>query len=399
MRSLLRSRTRGSIGYQAAAWLVAGWMALGNVGQAEAASPVNDAIRVPCVLGHCDPGLALHFIGEYDFPWDYRYQGILLGGLSGIDYDSRNGRYVAISDDRSEVAPSRFYQLAIDVADNQLKHVAVTGVTPFRNPAGKTYPRQRVDPESIRVGPNDQVYWGSEGHPELGTPAEITVSQPNGDYVRNFTIPAAFAPHRDGSSGVRSNLSFEGISFAPNGDLFVSTEGTLQQDGPNQSIDHGALLRFLRFDSSTGKAKAQYAYPVEPIPVASDKGAASEDSGVSEIFAVDNDHLLVVERSYAHGYGNTVRVYAATTRGATDIAPIFSLQQNKQRIVPMRKQLILDLGAQGIRPDNIEGVTLGRSREGKPLLIFIADDNFNPHQKTQILVFGIDHWPWAGGQE
>lgn len=40
--------------------------------------------------------------------------------------------------------------------------------------------------------------------------------------------------------------------------------------------------------------------------------------------------------------------------------------------------------------DNIEGVTFGPpSRNGKRILFFVSDNNFNPFEKTLILLFEI----------
>jgi hypothetical protein len=45
----------------------------------------------------------------------------------------------------------------------------------------------------------------------------------------------------------------------------------------------------------------------------------------------------------------------------------------------------------GIYIDNIEGVTFGPTlANGKKSLIFIADNNFNPLEQTQFLLFEIE---------
>ena len=51
----------------------------------------------------------LKFLAEYDVPHNMKFMGTTIGGLSGIDYDSEKNLYYAISDDRSDLAPARFY--------------------------------------------------------------------------------------------------------------------------------------------------------------------------------------------------------------------------------------------------------------------------------------------------
>jgi hypothetical protein len=49
---------------------------------------------------------SLRFIGEQRLPWRQPFQGTVVGGLSGIDYDAANDEWVMISDDRSQINPA-----------------------------------------------------------------------------------------------------------------------------------------------------------------------------------------------------------------------------------------------------------------------------------------------------
>src|SRR4051812_14213877 len=60
---------------------------------------------------------ALKFIGEYDIPYNLKYNNTIVGGLSGIDYDAKNNRYFMISDDRSDKNPARFYTATISFTE------------------------------------------------------------------------------------------------------------------------------------------------------------------------------------------------------------------------------------------------------------------------------------------
>ncbi|MGJ8522897.1 hypothetical protein R84981_001588 [Carnimonas sp. R-84981] len=384
------SRLLGIVAGCGAAVLLAGGAA-----QAKPA-PSAAEIRVPCVLDNCSNGIAMRLIGEHVIATDSTVDGTPVGGLSGIDYDPRNNRYAAISDDRSAKAPARFYWLSIDADRHRLHSVKVEQVQRLKDANGNHYAEGAVDPESIRVGQDDNLYWTSEGNSDNTVAPSVNVSRPDGQWLRRFQVPAAFTPDANHQHGIRANLSFEGLTFTPSGDALVSTEGPLYQDGALQTLRHGALVRFVRFDPRTGAAKAQYAYPVDPVAVASQLPNGAEDNGVSEIMALDDHRLLVIERGWSAGYGNTVKVYVADTERASDVSPLDSLQERDDSLVPMRKQLLLDMRTQGIIPDNIEGVTLGKGRDGTPLLVFIADNNFNAEQKNQLLIFALDRWPSAG---
>ncbi len=54
-------------------------------------------------------------VGEFVLPIGLKLNGIEFGGISGLDYDPAQNVYYAISDDRSEKAPARFYKLKLDI--------------------------------------------------------------------------------------------------------------------------------------------------------------------------------------------------------------------------------------------------------------------------------------------
>ena len=68
----------------------------------------------------------IEFIGEETFPTGYLFDGVEVGGLSGITWDSGAGVYYTLSDDRSQIAPARFYTMTIDVSDGSLDAGDVT---------------------------------------------------------------------------------------------------------------------------------------------------------------------------------------------------------------------------------------------------------------------------------
>ena len=72
------------------------------------------------------------------------------------------------------------------------------------------------------------------------------------------------------------------------------------------------------------------------------------------------------------------------TRAGSDTRAIDALTAGNHQNVP--KQLVGDLAALGIEPDNIEGMTWGpRLADGGCVLLFVSDDNFNLLQTTQFI--------------
>ena len=345
-------------------------------------------VTTPCPLGDCKAAISLQLVGEFTIATGTQFDGVEFGGISGLSFDAATNRYIAISDDRSEKAPARFYELQIDASAAGITDVKVTKTVTLKDKNGEAFAAKSVDPESVRIG-RDGIIWSSEGDAKQLLPPFVRVSTPDGAFVREFTLPQGFAPAADKSSGIRDNLAFEGMATMPNGDLIIATESALNQDGPITTLTRGAVSRMIRYDAATGTAKAQYAYPIAPIPQAPMPEKGWNDNGVSEILALDDHRLLVVERGFAQGFGNSIKVYMTDTDGATDVSGMPSLANADAAVAPLRKAQVLDMRAIGLVPDNIEAVTFAKGTDGSDLLVFAADNNFSKEQKTQFIAFKV----------
>ncbi|MEV0786910.1 esterase-like activity of phytase family protein [Streptomyces sp. NPDC050423] len=115
------------------------------------------------------------------------------------------------------------------------------------------------------------------------------------------------------------------------------------------------------------------------------------DPCTGEYVAISGDpsRYLVLERTRVAGAGYKIRLFDATTRGATDVQHVDSLKG--QKIVPMRKKLVADLADVGLsRIDNTEGMTWGPSPpNGERTLVLVSDDNFAEDEVTQFVALGI----------
>lgn len=351
---------------------------------------------------HDAPIAGLRLIGEQRIALKQSFEGTTVGGLSGIDYDAASNSWVMESDDRSEINPARYYRASLHYDSEKFSAVTLNSVHFFTQPDGSRYPNlahakleqgeQVPDIETIRVDPQDGSLWyGSEGNRKVGLHPFVRHADRDGKYLATLPTPAMFNVSKN-EVGSRNNMSFEALSFSSDGkSLWLGMEAALYQDGPLATPDNGSVVRITRLDRA-GTVLGQYAYPIEPVASRPAPGREA-DNGVSEILAVNDHQVLVVERAgvaNADGvYTNHVRIYAMETQGATDIQAIPALAGASY--VPARKRLLLDLEKIGLpKVDNIEGISWGpRLANGRRSLVVISDDNFNPQQVTQILAFEV----------
>ncbi|GJI93341.1 3-phytase [Duganella caerulea] len=345
---------------------------------------------------------SLRFIGEQRLPWRQQFQNTMVGGLSGIDYDAASGEWVIISDDRSANNPARYYSARLAYDAQAFKSVELTGVTVLLQPDGSSYPSKEdykvrggvvPDLETIRVDPRDgSIWYASEGDVGLGLDPFVRHAARDGHYLSTMPLPALFSVSTDHKTGPRNNLSFEGLSFAPDGGtLWVSMEGPLYQDGEAPTPELGAVNRITHF-ARDGKVLGQFAYPLGAIPATPGKGKFA-DNGISEIVALSDTRLLAMERSGVQGadgkYKDYVRVFEIDTDGASDIRQLPSLRGASYQ--PVRKRLVLDVNQLKLPiVDNLEGMSFGPTlANGHASLVLISDDNFGKNQVTQLLLFEV----------
>ncbi len=345
------------------------------------------------------------FLGEHVIPRYLEFQGTTVGGLSGIDRDPRTGRWVMISDDRSERQPARFYTADIDVDGKGVHGVRFTGTRPFLRPDGAVYPPSlagdgtTVDPEDIRVDPWTGTYWWSQegNRPKaLPTPTDALI-QPsiqraarNGAYAGALPIPAGYAITPQ-ESGPRRNLVLEAITFTAGGALLTSAvESPLIQDGPVPTPESGALSR-VTVQTRTGGVLSQYAYPQEPLFATANPVGSFADSGIPEILAHPFDHTryLVLERGYVTGFGYNVKLFEMDTRGATDVKNTHSLAGRD--ITPTRKRLIVDFRDLPLpKIDNFEAMAWGPMLPtGERTVLLVSDDNFWHDENTRLVALAL----------
>ncbi len=377
-----------------------------------AASLVAPLVACSLLLSACAPLTAtkappasiagLRYIGEQRLPWRQQFQGTMVGGLSGIDYDAASGEWLIISDDRSANNPARYYRARLAYDEHTFKSVELTGVSFLFQPDGSTYPSREdcairggvvPDLETVRADPQDgSIWYASEGDVALGLDPFVRHASRDGRFLAALPLPPVFSVSASHATGPRNNLSFEGMSFAPDGrSLWVSMEGPIYQDSDAPTPEHGAVNRLTRFGRD-GKVLGQFAYALSAIPAAPGKGKFA-DNGISEIVALSDTRLLAMERSGVQGadgkYKDYVRLFEVDTDGASDIEHLPALQGASYRLA--QKRLVLDINQLNLPTvDNLEGMSFGpRLANGHASLVLISDDNFGKNQVIQLLLFEV----------
>ena len=331
------------------------------------------------------------FLGEVNFPTGLKFKNTEVGGLSGITYNPDQQIYYAISDDRSSKAPARFYTLKIDLESEKISEETVTfiDVTTLLDETSKPFPPASIDSEGITfTGTNLLI--SSEGDRKRQVQPFIREFSLAGKQLQNLPLPEKFLIKTD--SGIRNNMALESLTITPSQKyLFTATENALVQDGAEANISTGSSCRILQYDLIQGQPEKEFLYITEPMTSISNNSGAFKTNGLVELMALDDTHLLSLERSFSLDTGNLIKLFQVDLSNADNIQQINSLNTQFTNISPVQKELLLDFRNLELISDNIEGMTFGpKMADGRRSLILISDNNFNPLQVTQVLIFSTN---------
>ena len=347
------------------------------------ATPVG-AAQPYQAAAECAPGV--DFLGFSDALNEKElkeFEGTTVGGLSALVYDSQRNVYYSLVDNQSG-KDARFYTLRMSVTRDGIEELAIEDVTTLRDSAGQPFTGDNLDAEGIALTRRGELLIASEVDTAPGNVTTIRRFALDGRLLGELPVPERFRVE-----GQR-NQTFESLSLSPNGrSLFTVTEGPLVTDGT--TTDGRSRSRILRYeDRGPGGFE-----PAEQFYYLSDPAL-----GIAEVVALSEHELLVLERGFTPGRGNTVRVYWVSLRDATDVSDVASLAT--AGITPVEKELVFDLascppsGATNPAPqanpllDNFEGLALGPHLPGgRRALLLQSDNNFRATQITRMIVVGV----------
>ena len=295
---------------------------------------------------------SLHFLSEYDIPYNKEFDNTITGGLSGINYNSKKDEYYLISDDRSAKNPARFYTAKIEINNSKIDSVYFIKNTFLKNKMGKYYPAfntnaaETPDPEALQFNSSDNTFiWSSEGERIINAKdtilqnPSITIIDSTGKYLETFQLPANLLM-KSTESGPRQNGVLEGLAFSENNrNLFVSVEEPLFQDGPRAGTkDSSGIIRIIKFDVKTKKLVAEFAYKIDPVAYPPFPANSFKVNGISDILSAGKNKLLVIERSYSTGrLSCTIKVYSADISAAENVQHGSSLKEKKSHKICVKK--------------------------------------------------------------
>ena len=279
------------------------------------------------------------------------YDGTFVGNLSALAVD-RDGSLAAVSD-RSALF------------DLDAKTLQPRAVVPLADENGAA-----LDSEGLVVDRDGTRLISSETEPSVRRYSR------DGKILDRLPVPDALKVAPAGRAV--SNGTFEGLTLLPGGrTLLASMEYAL-------SGDSAGIVRVQTWQryGKTFRLGPQYAY------------RADTGLGVPEVQATPDGRLLVLERGFTAGVGNTVRLYLADPRRATDTSGIENLTgQDDVRLI--KKTLLADiaacpsLGATAKQPqpnpllDNIEGMAVTGRTSDRLQVLLVSDDNQNAVQTTR----------------
>jgi len=352
-----------------------------SVTPAVAASAVPGIQHSPSSSGaqgrNCPPAAVAVAVGFSDGLDKVVFDGVAVGGLSGIAVDRRSNGYVAV-EDHSDNDPARLFFLR-DPA-----HPRVTGVLVLRHPDGTPYDANSFDGEGIAVLPDGRFLVSSETEPS------IRIFGRDGKQAGQLDVPARLAVAPAGQA--TANATLEGLSISPSGRyVYAAMEGTLSGDIPAG----GGEGRFRRILVYTADRAAPGGFRlVRQIGYQVDAG-----NRIAEVAAYGDGRLVVLEAAFTANIGNTVRLYAVTGADqAPDVSGVASLSAAPAGDIVAKRQIAdlvrcPTLGATAKEPqrnpllDNYEGLAVGApaAGHGPASLLLVSDDNFSATQTTRLL--------------
>ncbi len=304
------------------------------------------------------------------------------GGISGIEYNSASCQFYLLSDDRSKVAPARYYCSSIQLNKTKIETVIVDSTVFLTDNYGAEFADDEVDFESIRFNPLKNIFViGDEGG-KKGRPG-IRFFNRKGKYLKSMLLDSTYI------NNIRGNKAFEGISLTQDkSGIFYTTEEPLKRDGGLSGFESQGLLRIIKQNIETNKISLQADYYLEKLPQDSIAtppwGGHGVDNGLTELLFLNDTLFLSLERS---GAFKSQREYIFVCKLFICKIDAHTSASNDEHPGVIKKE-IFDFSSLPYQVLNVEGMTLGGKVNGKQKLFLVSDNNFTS-QPTIIYLFTI----------
>lgn len=269
---------------------------------------------------------------------------------------------------------------------------------------GRLYTRPKLDKGVPLLGASDaegvaydpcsgKVWISDESGARIGE-YDPETGRPTG---RAVPVPAVVAKN------VRGNLSLESLTISGDGlTLWTANEEALSCDGPSARPQSATVVRLLRFTRPAVTADwspaGMWAYPCDPV-----EKREPRYSGVSDLCALPDGSLLVLERECSYTTLGRTRIYRPDFTGATDVSGFPAL--TNRAFVAVRKGTPLYEATDGKRYGDgflksqvacYEGLCLGpRNADGSVNLMLVSDGGASCSKRMLLLTVSVETKPFV----
>ncbi|MFO7843622.1 MAG: esterase-like activity of phytase family protein [Bacteroidales bacterium] len=281
-----------------------------------------------------------------------------LGGLSAIEYSGIDNIYYTVADK----PPFRIYTLKIDVEKETINY-QITDTLIFND--------LNFEAEGIRVVDSLSYFFVSD---EQNTSTSVFKFS-DGHMQKIDAVPSL-------KNVMQFNSGYEGLTLSTDKrSLYFALERPLKKDKRRKyNPKLKPYISIFEYDIKNHKIINEFVYPL---------ANPSSDNGVSEILALNDSILLVMERAWTNNQ-SIVTINKVNLKAAGNILAFEKRIPDSTRL--LTPETLIDFGTIEKKftryPSyNFEGMTLAHT--GRHIL-FITDNNFSPNQTTYLLIMEIE---------
>lgn len=282
--------------------------------------------------------------------------GFTIAGMSGVTHrlgTAGASEFVAVMDNSNKLVR---VGVAFNADGTIASHTVLGGVT-----LAQTGDHEGIALAGGAGGAAGSVLVSNETGPGI---AEFALA--TGAFVRSLPVPGVFTA----AGNLRANFGFESLCRrGTTGEVWTANEEALTVDGALSTPTEGTRVRLVRYAGAELAAQQQLVYVTDPIHGSVISGSRS---GVSDLVALPDGRLLVLERSLALGAGifrTAIYLVDPGQAGVTDVSGMAGLIG--QAYVPVDKVRVFE----GFLNQNLEGLSLGpRLSPTTRALLGVVDD-------------------------
>ena len=308
--------------------------------------------------------------------------------MSGITWSGSNTTFYVVRDGGSVTSNGCFVHTMRVQLDKQ----------------GRCMKRPRLSKGTLLEGAQDAE--GIARDPLCGT---IWISDEADASIREYNLASgkrtgrAVEVPRIFAAQMRGNLSLESLTISPDGKvMWTANEEALKVDGEAATVANGTVVRLVKFGRADGfdewRLEGMWAYLCEKVgpkhPV---------KSGVSDLCALPDGSVLVLERECSYGTLGVARIYRPQFEMATDVKDVAALT-NAVYLAARKGEALIEIAdgeqfGQGVLQANVacyEGLCLGpQNQDGSYNLMIVSDGGAYVSKRVMFLEASVQTMPYV----